>query len=77
MPIYEYICEKCSNPFEKLIFGKEKKVSCPKCDSKNIKKRFSTFAAINASSETSDPTCVTPACGYNTGACGSGMCGVN
>lgn len=76
MPIYEYVCKKCSNQFEVLTFGDGKEVSCTKCDSKNVKKSFSTFAAINSSSDTSDPSCVTPACGYNTGACGSGMCGM-
>ena len=76
MPIYEYICKKCDNQFELLIFNSEKKVSCPECKSKNIKKNFSTFSAINSSSDTSNPSCVTPACGYNAGACGSGMCGI-
>lgn len=75
MPIYEYSCNKCNNHFELLTFGNGKEVKCPKCKSKNIKKDFSTFAAINSSSQ-SDPSCVTPACGYDTGACGSGMCGV-
>lgn len=77
MPIYEYTCNKCSHPFEVLTFGNAKEISCPKCKSKNVKKGFSTFAAITSSSETSEPSCVTPACGYNTGACGSGMCGSN
>ena len=76
MPIYEYTCKKCSEKFEVLTFGNGKEVSCPKCESKYIKKSFSTFAAISPSSNTSDPSCVTPACGYNTGACGSGMCGI-
>lgn len=76
MPIYEYTCNKCSNHFDVLIFGKGKEVSCPKCKSKNIKKCFSTFAAIDSSSKTSEPSCSTPSCGYNSGACGSGMCGM-
>jgi putative FmdB family regulatory protein len=42
MPIYEYICNKCSEEFEKLVFGK-KAVDCPKCSSKDIKKKMSSF----------------------------------
>ncbi len=42
MPIYEYICNACSEEFEKLVFG-NKEVDCPKCSSKDIKKKMSTF----------------------------------
>ncbi len=76
MPIYEYICSICSIKFEELVFGKDKKISCPKCESKRVKKVFSSFSAIS-SSDSSDPTCVTPSCGYDAGACGSGRCGSN
>lgn len=76
MPIYEYVCKKCSKQFEVLTYGSGKKVSCPECNSKSVGKSFSTFAAISSSSNSSDPSCETPSCGYNTGACGSGMCGI-
>jgi putative FmdB family regulatory protein len=42
MPIYEYKCNSCGEDFEKLIFGNQK-VSCPKCNSNDIKKKFSVF----------------------------------
>ena len=42
MPIYEYECRDCGEEFEKLVFGTQK-VTCPKCDSKDIKKKFSVF----------------------------------
>ena len=31
MPIYEYICRKCGNEFEVLVFNKDEKPECPEC----------------------------------------------
>jgi putative FmdB family regulatory protein len=42
MPIYEYQCCSCNEEFEKLVFG-NKEVKCPKCASKDVKKKLSTF----------------------------------
>ncbi len=42
MPIFEYICEKCSLEFEKLVFSGQK-VTCCKCGSEDVKKKFSVF----------------------------------
>ena len=42
MPIYEYKCTKCEEDFEKLVFG-SRKVTCPKCNSSEIKKKMSIF----------------------------------
>ncbi|HDH50692.1 MAG TPA: zinc ribbon domain-containing protein [Nitrospirae bacterium] len=43
MPIFEYTCQDCKNEFEKLVSGTNPEVSCPKCSSKNTKKKFSVF----------------------------------
>jgi len=43
MPIYEYICQQCRHPFEKLVLGATE-VVCPKCGSQTLDKQFSTFA---------------------------------
>ncbi|GAB4407606.1 MAG: hypothetical protein OHK0032_02930 [Thermodesulfovibrionales bacterium] len=42
MPIFEYRCNKCGEDFEKLVSGNQT-VKCPKCNSDDIKKKFSTF----------------------------------
>jgi putative FmdB family regulatory protein len=42
MPIFEYKCNACGEDFEKLVFG-DQKVTCTKCGSEDIRKKFSTF----------------------------------
>jgi putative FmdB family regulatory protein len=42
MPIFEYKCNACGEDFEKLVFGSQE-VKCPKCDSKEVTKKFSVF----------------------------------
>lgn len=42
MPIFEYRCNACGEEFERLVFANQS-VQCPKCDSPDIKKKFSTF----------------------------------
>jgi putative FmdB family regulatory protein len=42
MPIYEYICEKCGNEFELLVFRDEEPL-CPACGEKNPVKKMSSF----------------------------------
>ncbi len=42
MPIFEYKCNACGEDFEKLVFGNQS-VKCPKCNSQDIRKKFSTF----------------------------------
>ncbi|MEK6692097.1 MAG: zinc ribbon domain-containing protein [Nitrospirota bacterium] len=46
MPIYEYICMKCGEGFVLLqkVGATEKDTACPSCDSKDVKKKLSTFS---------------------------------
>ncbi len=44
MPIYEYVCEACEHSFEKLVSSSRARVRCPRCESSNVTKQFSTFA---------------------------------
>jgi putative FmdB family regulatory protein len=46
MPIYEYMCNKCSECFSLLQRAgiTEKDTICPKCGSKDVKKRVSIFS---------------------------------
>lgn len=45
MPIYEYVCSKCNHQFEALVRNSEAKPTCPKCESSQLKRKLSTFAA--------------------------------
>lgn len=48
MPIYEYTCRSCGENFEVLVrsHADEAAVACPKDGSRDVEKRFSTFAAV-------------------------------
>ncbi|MCA6085035.1 FmdB family zinc ribbon protein [Candidatus Endomicrobiellum agilis] len=43
MPLFEFICKKCNEKFETLVFGDEN-TECPKCKSSKVIKQFSSFA---------------------------------
>jgi putative FmdB family regulatory protein len=46
MPIFEFVCKDCGQPFEDLIFGTDiKGVVCPVCGSDQVQKQMSTFAS--------------------------------
>ena len=47
MPIYEFDCQHCGEPFEELVFSASaiKDVTCPSCGSPKIKKKLSTVAS--------------------------------
>lgn len=45
MPIYEYICRKCGDDFEELVFSQEALPPCPQCGSTEVEKLMSACAA--------------------------------
>ncbi len=51
MPIYEYRCEECGRTFEMLRRWSESDsdVKCPACESEQVERQISTFAAAVAS----------------------------
>jgi putative FmdB family regulatory protein len=42
MPIFEYLCEKCGNECELIVF-RDDEPACPACGDKGLKKKMSTF----------------------------------
>lgn len=43
MPLYEYMCTKCGNTFEQLVFGEGEPTGCPKCQGR-VEKLMSPFS---------------------------------
>ena len=72
MPIYEYICADCGNAFEALVRNSESKPSCPKCESRNLKRRLSTFSPSVPSSSGRCPAA--ESCPSASSSCGCGGC---
>lgn len=51
MPTYEFVCEQCQTSFSllmKISDYEKKKVSCPKCKSKKVKRQLTTFQTITS-----------------------------
>ena len=70
MPIFEYACNQCEQRFEKLLRKNDQQVDCPKCQSQDLRKLFSSFASPASSGDTQD-YCPPGGCGAcpNPGMC--------
>ncbi len=72
MPIYEFVCPRCRHEFEELVASSERP-ACPRCASRDLEKRFSTFAtngdAHDAPSAESPGSCGTCGDPRGPGAC--------
>lgn len=45
MPIFEYVCKKCKNQFEELVFSQDEQAVCPSCGSTRTEKLMSCCRA--------------------------------
>lgn len=71
MPIYEYLCDECQTPYEKLVLSKRENIACPKCGSARKTQQLSTFAAHSGNgSSASSAARRAPTCMGNPSACG-------
>jgi len=50
MPIYEYVCDDCRKPFEKLVMSQSEKITCPKCGGRHHTMQYSVVASPAKSS---------------------------
>lgn len=41
MPIFEYVCKRCKNQFEELVFSQDEVAVCPSCGSTKTQKLMS------------------------------------
>jgi putative FmdB family regulatory protein len=55
MPIYEFVCENCGEPFDELIFRTEdlNRIACPECESDSVRKKISLIGARSTGTATS------------------------
>ena len=76
MPLYEYRCLDCSEPFEVRATIKEKEagfaVVCPACGSQDARQRPTYASVLHGGTSRSLPALSRPGCGPNAG---SGCCG--
>ena len=74
MPIYEYVCNDCQSPYEKLVMTKNSPIICPKCGSKQHTQQFSKFSTANGASTSASSGNSSPAASGMTcnrpGGCG-------
>ena len=66
MPMYEYVCNDCSNKIEFLegMTSKKSEPKCSKCGSKNIRRLISSFSISSKGngSASSGPSCPIGTC---------------
>jgi putative FmdB family regulatory protein len=69
MPIYEFKCNECNKQFETLLTSTTKisDVTCPGCQSKNIKKTISASSYRLAGSSSSIPAGALSGCSSKGG----------
>ncbi len=52
MPTYEFYCQKCAKPFERICslaeYEREKQVKCPRCNSARVTRQLSSFQVKTA-----------------------------
>lgn len=71
MPIYEYVCEECENPFEKLLLSKTESIACPSCGSPRHTLQFSVVSAPGKNgASNAGPSAGSCACTPTTCGCG-------
>ncbi len=66
MPIYEFRCVECGQPFEKLFMNSEETVdlSCPKCNSQTVERVLSeTNYSMSVGAGGKQPKIATKSCG--------------
>jgi putative FmdB family regulatory protein len=75
MPIYEYICDDCETPFERIVLNKNQEIACPKCAGKKNTIQLSVFSAPNGNGNAASASTTPSAQMSSGGSCCGGGCG--
>jgi putative FmdB family regulatory protein len=77
MPLYEYACRSCKTEFEALVRSSDAP-ACPECQSHDLQRKLSTFAAhTNGSAASASAMPAVGACGACGDPRGPGACSMN
>jgi putative FmdB family regulatory protein len=74
MPLFEYVCRDCHQPFEALVTA-SRPPACPSCQSQALDKQLSVFAVSAKSGKASAP--IAGPCGSCGDPRGPGSCSLN
>jgi putative FmdB family regulatory protein len=74
MPIYEYICDDCETPFERIVLNKDQEIACPKCAGRKNTIQLSVFSAPNGNGNGASATSSSAPMPSGGSCCGGG-CG--
>jgi putative FmdB family regulatory protein len=74
MPIYEYRCTTCTEPFEELVRIGDP-VACPGCGSAEVERLLSSFAGVGGAREAGKKKVDRSRLGGHGWGCGGGGCG--
>jgi putative FmdB family regulatory protein len=69
MPLYDFQCAKCGEVFEVMLrFSEADKIpACPKCESKNTKKKLSKVVSFTTSTSGFNGSTSNSSCGTQGG----------
>jgi putative FmdB family regulatory protein len=64
MPLYEYVCQDCTNAFETLVLNGEE-IECPQCHGRHLERQWSVPARPRSESNPLPMSCAPslPPCG--------------
>jgi len=78
MPIFEYVCKRCKNQFEELVFGQDEVAVCPSCGSTKTQKLMSCCRSKTSGPGGGDDASVAQAAPARSGGgcagCSGGSC---
>ncbi len=75
MPLYEYVCKRCSLKFEQLV-NASMRPACPGCESEDLEKQLSVFA-VGGRSGGEDSAEAAGGCGTCGDPRGPGSCAID
>ena len=65
MPIYEYVCPQCGQPFEKRVSFSEadERQTCPHCGNRHARRQISLIGGVTGSGSGGSLRAPAPSCG--------------